>query len=312
MVRNFLFLPRKLFRKMKFCTKGMVTTETYHFDFVIPLIGLNFVTGISATILNALVILTIWKSPSLQTPSRILLCSLALTDLMAGAVVQPVFIAYCISALMNWCGSFVVLHTLVVRLGYGLIAVSMTTLAAIALDRFLAIFTKQNYKFIVTKKRCFITVFFLWLLPGSAMSLALQFKQYEDNDTTTLMSILILFLIIIITLYGLSFYLMKKMFSRIAQSVSRNDSDQRAPDFNIWKYKRYLVTMVIILAQVLLSFTPLLCVYSSLGLHALFKKPALMHFGEFFVLLISTLNPISYLWRMKDLRHALIQIVFHS
>ncbi|XP_031571284.1 histamine H2 receptor-like [Actinia tenebrosa] len=290
----------------------MVTTQTYHFDFVIPLIGLNLVTGISATILNALVILTIWKTPPLQTPSRILLSSLALTDLLAGAVVQPVFIAYCISALMNWCQAFVFIHALVVRLGYSLTAISMTTLAAIALDRFLAIATKQNYRIIVTKKRCLIAVIFLWLAPGSAMIIGLQFKTYEDNDTTILMSIMILFLVIIITLYGLSFYLMKKMFTSIAHSVIHNTTDQTAPGFNIWKYKRFLVTMVIILGQVLLSYTPLLCVYSSLGLNAVLNKPALLHFGEFFILLISTLNPILYLWRMKGLRHALNQILFHS
>ena len=42
---------------------------------------------------NALVLAAILKTPSLRSPSTVFLCSLAVSDLLVGFVVQPVYIA---------------------------------------------------------------------------------------------------------------------------------------------------------------------------------------------------------------------------
>jgi hypothetical protein len=69
---------------------------------MIPLIVSWSITAIVATTLNFLVIITIWKTPSLQTPSRILLCSIALTALLAGVVLQTALIFYYATVLRKW------------------------------------------------------------------------------------------------------------------------------------------------------------------------------------------------------------------
>ena len=46
---------------------------------------------------NVLVILAVWKTPSLQTPSNALLTSLATSDLAVGLLAQPSFSAWRIS-----------------------------------------------------------------------------------------------------------------------------------------------------------------------------------------------------------------------
>jgi hypothetical protein len=213
---------------------------------------------------------------------------------------------------MIWCDVFLVVHTAVVRLGYGLNALSMSTLAVIAVDRFLAIKTKEKYKLIVTKKRSFIAVLLLWIFPGTSVVIALHYKRYEDSDTVILTVIVVIFLLIITALYSSSFYLLKKIFSSISNTANQPSSNQPATEFNAWKYKRSLITMVMVLGMILVSFLPLLCVYSSSNLSELLYQPAALHFCESVVLLISTLNPIMYFWRMKDLRQALIRIIFHG
>ena len=43
---------------------------------------------------NLAVIMAVIKTPSLQTPCNILLCSLAITDCLTGVIVQPLFVAW--------------------------------------------------------------------------------------------------------------------------------------------------------------------------------------------------------------------------
>ena len=41
---------------------------------------------------NAFVLYGVWKTPSLRSPSNLLLCGLASTDLIVGLIAQPLFI----------------------------------------------------------------------------------------------------------------------------------------------------------------------------------------------------------------------------
>ena len=42
---------------------------------------------------NALVLYAVWKTPALRSPSILLLCGLASTDVCVGLIAQPLFIA---------------------------------------------------------------------------------------------------------------------------------------------------------------------------------------------------------------------------
>ena len=42
---------------------------------------------------NSLVLAAVWKTPSIRSTSRIMLCTLAVSDLLVGFVVQPLYIA---------------------------------------------------------------------------------------------------------------------------------------------------------------------------------------------------------------------------
>ena len=54
--------------------------------------ALNVPLMLMSIVENALVMVTILRTPSLSSPSTTLLCNLALTDLLIGLVVQPLFI----------------------------------------------------------------------------------------------------------------------------------------------------------------------------------------------------------------------------
>jgi hypothetical protein len=154
---------------MTLCEDTILDIEEYNLEFGISVIVFNSISAVAATLLNVLVILAIWKTPSLQTPSSILLCNLALTELLRGTVGQSTSIMYYVSALMKWCGPFRTLYIVASSLGYGLTSITVLTLIAIAVDRLLAILKKTSYKSIVTKKRLLNMIIFVWIVPGTSL-----------------------------------------------------------------------------------------------------------------------------------------------
>jgi hypothetical protein len=206
---------------------------------------------------------------------------------------------------MKWCDVSRITNQVTTPFGYGLVAISAVTLVAIAVDRLLAITTKHKYKSIVTKKRSLNLVIFLWIVPGILMSTTVHFRKPNENDTKLLMIIVMLFLLTIIAIYLKCFHYLKKISSQVVNTLNQPSSNQPASDFNVGKYKRSLVTMVMVLGVILTSFLPIACLFSSHTLSEVLNNPSLLKLCESFTLLNSILNPILYFWRMKDLRQAL-------
>ena len=67
-------------------------TASYISDIVLSVINVPF--GICAFLGNLAVIIAVMRTRSLQRPSNILLCSLAITDCLTGLVAQPIFVAW--------------------------------------------------------------------------------------------------------------------------------------------------------------------------------------------------------------------------
>lgn len=54
----------------------------------------NVLSGLFAFLSNLVIIVTAIKTPSLQRPSNILLCSLATADCLTGVTLQPIFVTW--------------------------------------------------------------------------------------------------------------------------------------------------------------------------------------------------------------------------
>ena len=82
---------------------------------------------------NALVLVAILRTPSIRSPSVIFLCNLAVADLLVGLVVQPAYIAEQIVRTVS------ALPKAVTAMGFAGCSVSLWTMTAITVDRFLAL-----------------------------------------------------------------------------------------------------------------------------------------------------------------------------
>ena len=126
-------------------------------------VTLNIFLCITAALGNFLILVTIWRNQSLRSsPSTVLLSGLALSDLCAGLISEPVYITLQVLVIVNGDAPCAVLVTSFL-LNYYLSGLTLLTLTAISVDRYLAILLHLRYQEIVTEKRVKMLVLGLWI-----------------------------------------------------------------------------------------------------------------------------------------------------
>lgn len=269
---------------------------TYIFSIV-----LNSVSAMPAIFLNALVIMAICRRSSLQTPSNVLLCSLALTDFLVGLIVQPVFIAHKVSALKAerrlHCIASVVSKTLALLLG----TVSLTTLTAISIDRVLAISLPSRYRTVVTKGGAVKTAIVLWVF-GIVMSVILLLRPIIF--LYCIIAVVLTCLLVTTTAYFRVYQLLRRHQAQIGSTAGTSTS------FNVAKYRNSVRTVTCLLIVMLLCYSPFLV--SSIVLAILPTMPgfkAVFNVTHTILFFNSSLNAILYCWKMKRIRLEVVEIL---
>ena len=133
-------------------------------NFIVFIIVTDVIGSLMASISNALIILMFVKISSLQTPSNILILSLAISDFGVGLLVQP---AYCFVQFAQWTQNYVLgvtSYEVVHKTAPSMMNASLLTVATITIDRFLAVHLHLRYQELVTTKRSFIAVTVIWIL----------------------------------------------------------------------------------------------------------------------------------------------------
>ena len=126
--------------------------------------AVNILLSITATLANSLTLVALHKESSLHLPFKLLYRCLATSDLLVGLVNHPLFATYWISlAHEHW-----ILCRYARNAGYTssftLCGVSLFTMAAISVDRLLAMLLGLRYKEIVTLRRTYIILAIFWVV----------------------------------------------------------------------------------------------------------------------------------------------------
>ena len=132
--------------------------------------ALHAFLSITAFLGNTLILVALRKESSLHPPSKLLLYSLATTDLCVGLIVDPLYVTLLVivvSERWNICFRVAVAVSIA---GYSLCTVSLLTLTAISVDRLLALLLRLGYKQVVTLKRVYlITITFYVVSTASSI-----------------------------------------------------------------------------------------------------------------------------------------------
>lgn len=268
-------------------------------------------TAITAVFVNALVFYTIWRTSSLHRPSFVLVANLALTDFLVGAIGEPAMIVIHVAALNNWtdlfCYSWISSRVVTYWLG----SMSLLTLAAIGVDRLLAVTLIDKYQEIVTVKRVIRVLMAFWLFLGLLMTLA----SFPITKVVVFVAIFIsVFLLVLVISYVLACRKLKKLSLKVYPN-NGTKKKQGETLLQILKYRRSLNTMLVVTMTIILFFVPFLCClittaviykiqpnYAQTDMLTVTYK--LITSGELIAIVNSSVNPFVYMWRMRELRGA--------
>jgi hypothetical protein len=299
------------------CSFGAINIKVP--DYRIAVSTIASITAITAVLFNSLVLYSIWKTPALHKPSYILIASLALTDFVTGAIVQPLYVIANVAALMDWTDVFCNVLMVATPIGYWMGAVSLFTITVISVDRLLAIRLKSNYRSVVTLKRITAVMVFWWITGGLFAMSTLLVSHLSLGQLIIVAAVYQSVLLIILTVcYSMAFYSLKKLSSSVSppNSVPQPATTEQ-PSFNVSKYRRSFNTMLLGVFCLLVFYLPYVCsgIVAGVTLKAGqgFGQDAssvliykLLSSSELIVFINSSVNPLLYLWRIKDLRQAAV------
>lgn len=260
--------------------------------------ALNAPLIIVAIIGNLLVLVSILRAYSLFSPSITLLCSLAMSDLLVGLVLQPLYIA---NALTGNSPLKQALNTTV----FALCGVSLLTMAVISVDRFLALHYHMRYPNLMTRHRAIYTTVTLWIFVF--MLSFLNFWTINAYYLTSAASILICLLVS--TVYYIKIYCIVKQHQlqihTRQKAVETNTTDINQTMLRSTKNAKNTFIYYIVM---ILCYTPVF-----VAMAILFISPSHWNKGwilaDTVIFMNSSINPFLYCWRLRELRTAVVKTV---
>ena len=260
---------------------------------------LNANFSYTATILNIVTIYAIVKTSSLSKNFKTLLLSLAVSDLGVGLLAQPIFAAHIMDSkqnneTMNNNAIYIAFRTPTNIF----IPASLFSVTALCADRYLAIYLHLRYQELVTYKRVTIAVTSIWVFSALTPLFSfwiptnIMFVYYAIKDFSC-----------IITATSLSVKLKQTLRRHITQIQIPQEAQNRQVE-SVQRNRKSAMASLYVYLVFIVCYLPNICVLITI---ASISEPRnyLQHLRLYTVTLMflnSTLNPLIYCWRMKQIR----------
>lgn len=273
---------------------------TKYFDslYLVCLI-LHAVSFLPAAIGNGFVTLTTIKTPSLQKPSFVLLSCAAFADSLTGFLAQPVAMASFAAKLRRQFSAACWLDVVKECLGWLFGGISVSILAFLSVERYLALRLGLRYQTVITVKRVLLIVIFFWLallILGTFRFLVISNKTYVAIH----LPFMFLSLLILTATYCRIYFFIKR--HRLKLSPAEN---QKPNSFDVAKYKKITLAVLYIVCFYWLFFAPFVCVLFAYLLSGFTERVE----GAYYITTTliranAAVNPLLYCWKLRALRQA--------
>lgn len=278
------------------CSTGLTAEISYQ---VTSLVVLNVFLALTATVGNTLILVALNKVSTLHPPSKLLFRNLAATDLCVGVIAQPLYTAYVILLLME--NVKICRYTLLASFAVGSIlgGVSLPTLTVISVDRLLALLLRLKYRQVVTLRRTKVFLFSLWVV--AALCSAMNVLSYNVALHVINIAVL-LYLITSISSYTWIFFALRHRQTQIQNAFQQGQPSRTTP-LNITRYKKAVSSALWVQLVLIACYLP----YGIVVALWAYTGPQSVAFlvAQFTITLVysnSSLNPVIYCWKIKELR----------
>ena len=246
---------------------------------------------------NALVLVAILKTPSLRSPSVIFLCNLAVSDLLVGLVVQPVYIVE------QMVKTVPKLQEAVRGMGFAGCGVSLWTMTAITVDRFLALHYHLQYPNLMTTSRAIYTIVTIWCITTLfSFSVLWSPRIYYFLGAFCITICLLVCLVCFIKIYRI--VRRHQVQIHVQQQAVENSTDTNKQQ--IRQSTKSAKNIFIYFLVMILCYTPWFFVYIISAINNL-NSIVLRTFPVTVMFVNSSINPFLYCWRIPGLRTAVFK-----
>ena len=266
----------------------------------------NIFLTYTAFMLNIVTIYALHKTSTMPNTLKTLLLSLACSDVAVGLFSQPLYTFI----LINWlrldnpgCNTQQV-RTISTILFSG---ASFLGVVAVSVDRFLAVHLHLRYQELVTHRRVVIVVIVIWVY-NAFLSLMILWGPLGTLDVVGMINFAFSFIITLVVYIRI--YLTMRRHKNHIQSMQIRNEAQSEEIKNFTVLIKSTVGIFYVYLVFLICYLPLficMAVIQFYGSSIVLKK--LFLFLLTLVFLNSSLNPVIYCWKMKHIRHAIIDIL---
>ncbi|XP_044169371.1 melanocyte-stimulating hormone receptor-like [Acropora millepora] len=269
--------------------------------FFVFIFSLNIFLAITATLGNTLILIALHKVSSIHPPTKCLLRCLAMTDFCVGIIVQPLFAAFLMQiATGKWRIVYLTLSTF----NFTFCGLSFATATVISVDRLLALLLGLRYRHTVTLRRvrCLIVCF---LLASIVIGFIYSLSSRDFANSAGF--------VVIITSLFLSVFSHVKIRLKLQQHQARvrqqhaghEQATGGAISLNIERYKKIVSTMALVQLALVFCYFPLFIFLTLATTTNWLKTGSIFHSSSLTVVYFnSTLNPILYCWKIREIREA--------
>jgi hypothetical protein len=282
----------------------------YHYDnFLLAFVFINALVALTAICFNFIVIYTISSTPSLRTPSNVLILGLAISDFGVGVITQPSYCIYLYSQYKRDIELILFVGDVYLTSWIFLAVASLLTVSFITADRFLAVYLHLRYNELVTNRRyCIVLALILFFCIFFSVSIMLV---VNGKNIIRIVYYSLLFCVLLTNAF-LIFKIWQVIRRHSRQIQAQQQSTQHLEQsINLPRYKKSVNTMYIVIGAFLLSYIPyIVALVTFIILQKLtLATSCLFKIGTTLVMFNGVLNPIIYCWRITDLRNATRQVV---
>lgn len=262
---------------------------------------LNAIFSLIAVFFNAVIFVSIRRTQSLHDPSHLLLSILACTDLIVGLIEQPVYVLYK-AAELNRLGKISCVTGVMTNMLMGLLTgMSFLTMTFISIDRFLALYLHLRYKAIVTKSLVLKVTFASFVLFAFGVSFYPWLPRVPVYGGISAITIC---LVVSTILYCKIYKIVRKHQLQI-QNDAKKQQQHQSDTILLKKYWRSVVSFVLVHLVMLLCYLPYAIALAMRAVSGITKEyKLLLNITTTVIFLNSSLNPLVYCWRIREVRTA--------
>ena len=270
----------------------------------------NAFFAFTAITFNILTIFALRRPLTIPRAVKTLLLSLAVSDLGVGLLVQPLYVTLLVMLIQEntQTRTFEIMDNLYAKMTDFFTYASFFGVVALATDRFLAIHLHLRYQELVTHKRVVTVVISTWILSAIVMLLL----GWISSDVVTIIFLTVDGVCYLTTaLFYFKIYSAVRYHSNQMQVLEEQLAQNNGGDMeNAARERKAAVDTFYVFLVFLICYLPNMCywiIQTSTG-----PSTVLWHFGlhsNTLMLLNSSLNPLIYSWKMRPVRHAVMEIL---